>query len=381
MKSVLRVILVVLGVCFFVSINLNNSLAQESIKIGAVISTTGWGALSGIQYKNTMILAEDYLNKKGGINGHSLKIIYEDDESNPAKASIVAKRLIENENVVAIVSAPSGACGKAIGLVARPLNTIVISTSPSRTVYEGNNWVFSVNPPADISSKSTALFMNQFLNVKKLGLMHDAGEWATDDSNQVKKEAAALGIRIVGQEKFQMSDVDFTPTLLKLRRDGADCLYVTSIGPAPAAIAKNLRTIGWNVTVVGSPGVGSRDFLKMAAGNAEGWYLVSFIKYFNSTPEEKLALDLYKAKYKEEMQTMIIGSWDVVFLMAEVIKNVGFPLDKVKIRDGFENIRGFKGALGEYNYYPDDHSGHNIKALKYLKVKGDGWVHSGWEYK
>lgn len=367
--------------CIIFCIKVHTIYAEEPIKIGAIISTTGWGALAGIQYKNGAILAEDYINKRGGVDAHPLKLIYEDDESNPAKASVIAKRLIENENVVAIITMPSGACGKAIGLVSRPLNTLVVSSSPSRKVYEGNTWVFSVTPPTDISGKSTALFMSQYLKVKNVGLMHDAGEWATDDSNLLRDEAAALGIRIVGQEKFQMSEVDFTPSLLKLRERGADCLYVTSIGPAPAAIAKNLKTIGWNVTVVGSPGVGSRDFIKMAAGNAEGWYLVSFLKFFNPSPEEKLVLDLYKAKYKEEMQTMGPNSWDAVFLLAEAIRKVGFPIDKIKLRDTYENIRGFKGAIGEYNYYPSDHTGHSIKSLKYLKVRGQDWVPAGWEFK
>ena len=76
--------------------------AGEPIKIGAVLSVTGVGAGLGVNERNGLILAEKTINAKGGLNGRPIRIIIEDDTSNPDTAVTKVNDLIFNQKVIAI---------------------------------------------------------------------------------------------------------------------------------------------------------------------------------------------------------------------------------------------------------------------------------------
>ena len=77
--------------------------AQEPIRIGAVLSVTGAAAGLGVPERNGAVVAEKAINAKGGIKGRPIKLIVEDDTTNPDTAVTKANDLIFNQKVVALL--------------------------------------------------------------------------------------------------------------------------------------------------------------------------------------------------------------------------------------------------------------------------------------
>ena len=75
----------------------------EPYVIGAVFAITGDASSLGIPERNTAQMLEKMVNDAGGVRGHPLKIVIEDNRGEPAEALNVAKRLVERDNVLAIV--------------------------------------------------------------------------------------------------------------------------------------------------------------------------------------------------------------------------------------------------------------------------------------
>jgi branched-chain amino acid transport system substrate-binding protein len=69
--------------------------------IGVNLELTGRVSSLGVPVKRGLEIATDAINAAGGINGRKLKPIYYDNESDPAKAVILTKRLIDVDNVIA----------------------------------------------------------------------------------------------------------------------------------------------------------------------------------------------------------------------------------------------------------------------------------------
>ena len=72
------------------------------IKFGAVVSVTGVGAGLGVNERYGLPLAEKTINAKGGLKGRSIRIIIEDDTSNPDAAVTKVNDLIFNQKVVTV---------------------------------------------------------------------------------------------------------------------------------------------------------------------------------------------------------------------------------------------------------------------------------------
>ena len=87
----------------------------EPYVIGGVFSVTGRASFLGEPEKNSMEMFADMINESGGINGHKLEVIIYDDEGDPTNTVINVKKLIEKDNVIAIVG-PS-LSGNTLGVI------------------------------------------------------------------------------------------------------------------------------------------------------------------------------------------------------------------------------------------------------------------------
>src|SRR5262245_1408199 len=73
------------------------------LKVGAVLPFSGGVELYGRQAKLGLDLAVKQINKGGGILGRPLEIIYEDDKTNPEAAVDATRKLIDHDQVIAVV--------------------------------------------------------------------------------------------------------------------------------------------------------------------------------------------------------------------------------------------------------------------------------------
>ena len=87
----------------------------ETYKIGALFAVTGFNSPLGTPEKETAQMLEEQINAKGGIKGHKIKVIVYDTESDETKAVTLAKKLIEQDKVLAIIGPSS--TGESLALV------------------------------------------------------------------------------------------------------------------------------------------------------------------------------------------------------------------------------------------------------------------------
>ncbi|MGO8910612.1 MAG: ABC transporter substrate-binding protein, partial [Bradyrhizobium sp.] len=73
--------------------------AQEVYKIGASLGLTGYGSSTDSRWRDGLQLAIAAVNAKGGILGHKLELVYEDNKSTPQQAVVVYRKMMSEDNV------------------------------------------------------------------------------------------------------------------------------------------------------------------------------------------------------------------------------------------------------------------------------------------
>ena len=154
-----------------------------------------------------------------------------------------------------------------------------------------------------------------------------------------------------------------------------------SVGPTQVTVLRNRRDLGMeNILFFQSHGFGSRKNIELAAGAAEG--VLAPLGALNIA-ELLTAYDVqrdvtvkymqdYKAKYNEPLSSFGGHAWDAMHMVIKALTDVGD--DKAKIRDYLENnIKGFVGQHGVFNYSADDHNGLSDKAFAMVIVKDGDW--------
>ena len=80
----------------------------------------------------------------------------------------------------------------------------------------------------------------------------------------------------------------------------------------------------------------------------------------------------YEGRYKEDVSTFGGHAYDALGILVRAVKEAG--LDRAKVRAAIENMKGFVGTAGVFNFSPQDHNGLAIDAFEMLTVKGGKFV-------
>ena len=88
--------------------------AFADIEIGATISETGPASFLGDPEAKTLKMLVEEINAAGGVNGEKLELIVYDDGGDPNKARTFATRLVEDDEVVAVIGGTTTGTSMAI---------------------------------------------------------------------------------------------------------------------------------------------------------------------------------------------------------------------------------------------------------------------------
>ena len=131
-------------ISLFSAVALTSALAAEPIRIGVVVSITGWGGFLGAPMKDAFIAIAEDANRRGGLLGRQIELIIEDDTSNPSTAVIATTKLIRDKRASVIVGPTIVDSGMAMIPTCEQEQTPFVVTSPVPNL--GKKWVFIIGP-------------------------------------------------------------------------------------------------------------------------------------------------------------------------------------------------------------------------------------------
>jgi branched-chain amino acid transport system substrate-binding protein len=351
----------------------------DPILIGAVLSVTGANAPLGAPQRNSLQLAEEQLNKKGGINGRPVKLIILDDESKDDLAAAHIKKLVNDEKVVGIIGSSGSGPSLAMAPIANELQTPMISMGSNIKLVEPvTKWVFKT-PPND------SLYFNHLFdffkekNWKKIGFIHDANAYGTGGKDFLLKAAPEKGFEVVAVESFDGKAVDMKTQLTKIQAAKPDVIVCWGTNPGPAIVTKNRSELGIEIPLFQGGGAANQQFLDLAGDAANGVYITAGkLLVPNTLPDSdplkplvNSYLNDYKAKFNAETNQFGSFAWDAFNIMVNAIQKGG--VDKAKIRDAIEATTNFPGTQASYSFSATDHNGLNKSALVMILVKDRKW--------
>lgn len=381
MSKLLKAALVFLAVILVASLALAaKTPTQEPYVVGAFVSATGPNSTLGTPEKETLEMLAEKINKNGGINGHPLKLIVEDDGTDNTNAVKIANKLINQDKVCALIGGSGTGSSLAVLPIAEANEIPQIAMAAGTKITDPiNKWVFRVAPlDALVVGNIYEYLISQ--KIAKVGIIYDSAGYGTSGRDQLKALAPKYNITIVAEETFGVKDTDMTVQLTKIRTSPAQAVICWGTNPGPAIIAKNMQQLGITLPLFMSHGVANQAFLDQAGSAANGIILPAIRlivadKLPASNPQKKLLLTYAKdfsAQYKKPADHYGGHAYDALNLIVNAMRKVGN--DPAKIRDEIENTKNFAGIGGIFNYSPQNHDGLDSNACVMLKIVKGKWT-------
>lgn len=302
--------------------------AQETIKIGAPIAMSPPGSVAqGKEVRDGLTIAQEVLNKKGGVLGRKIEILYEDHQGIPEKGRAAVEKLITKDKVVAITGEHASSVTLADVEVAHRYNIPLVNTNAWSDavrlkgypqVFNRSNYNTRVaDAMADVIAK---------MKVKNVVAFAENTDYGTGQAEAMKR---AIG-RVAPDVKFtsrilDRAAKDFTPAVLPLKQERPDMVVLIMIPPASYILMNQLYESGvapsrqtWLYD-----GAGVADYPEFWDNVKDaGVGLISFGLYHpkvNLTPLGKEVRELYIAKEKREPNRLIFQAADSLFIIADAI--------------------------------------------------------------
>jgi branched-chain amino acid transport system substrate-binding protein len=374
--------IIVLAVCFVVVLT-TVSPAKETVRIGAILAVTGPASNLGAPEARTLQMLVEDINAKGGVDGKPVELLLKDSGSSPEKAVSFARQLIEEERVLAIIGPSTSGETMAVKNIAEGGKTILLSCAAAEVIVNPvAPHVFKVAPK---DSFAVDLIFDQMkkMGISRVGVLSSNTGFGKAGKEQVEKLAPRHGIQIVANEVYDKTATDLTAEATKLKSARIQAVLNWSIEPAQAIVLKNVKQIGLTVPVFQSHGFANIQYAKAAGTAAEGViFPASRIMVADSLPAnhpQKAVIQAYKkayeSRYKEDVSTFGGHAYDALMILVRAIKEKG--LNREGIRISIENMKGFVGTAGVFNFSPTDHNGLDISAFEMLTVRKGKFITLG----
>ena len=356
------------------------SYAAEPYKVGAVFAITGPAAWLGEPERNSVKMLQEEINAKGGINGHPLELVIEDTVGEETRAVLAVNKLINKDNVLAIVGpSRSGTTMAVIPIVEKAEVPLISCASAQEIVIPVKKWVFKT---AQNDSDGVIKIYEKMkeMNLSKAAIISSTDGYGMEGRKHLKRFAPEMGITVVADETYGPKDTDMTAQLTKVKGTDAQAIINWSIVPGQTTVIKNRRQLGMTIQLFQSPGFGNIKYAQAAGDSAEGLLFPALrllmVDVLPKDHPQKAILTKYKkdyeSKFKSDVTTFGGHAYDALSLVVAALKAVG-P-DRAKIRDHIENTKNFVGTGGVFNYSPEDHVGLHKDALEIYTVKNGAFV-------
>jgi len=356
--------------------------ASADVKIGSVLAVTGPASFLGDPEKKTLEMYVADINAKGGVNGQKLQLVVYDAAGKANEALTFAKRLVDQDKIVAMVGGSTTGATLAMMPVFSEAQIPFISLAGSvRIIQPVQKWVFKT-PHTDTMACEKIFADLKHRKLTKVALISGTGGFGKSMNGQCHKVAANYGIKIIHDETYGPRDTDMTPQLTNIKNTaGVQAVVNPGFGQGPAIVTRNYRQLAIKVPLYQSHGVCSKQYIKLAGDAANGVRLpCAALLIADKLPAgdlQKKVVVAYKSAYEkktgQDVSTFGGHAYDALMILTEAAKRAG-SWDKAKVRDEIEKTKNFIGTGGVVNMSPKDHLGLDLSAFHMLEIKNGDWT-------
>jgi ABC-type branched-subunit amino acid transport system substrate-binding protein len=361
--------------------------SDTEIKLGQTVPHSGPGSLYGVLGR----VGEAYfqmLNEKDGINGRKIKFLTLDDAYSAPKCVEATRRLVEQEEVLALFgslgTAPQTAVHKYLNSKGVP--QLLLNTGASKWNDPKNNkWTMAGLP---LYPTEARILARHVLNVKpeaKVGILYQNDDFGRDFLGPFKKVLADAGgkAQVIMEQTYDLSDPTVDSQLINLSKSGADVFYNITTGKAASQSIRKVAELGWKPLQLLSAGSTGRSILS-AAGfeNANGIVAIRYAKdagvpRWQNDPDV-MAFDELRRKYLPNVDpdnTIAFAGYGQVVTMAEILRRCGDDLTRENVLKQANHLAGFHSPFFldgvTYSYTPEDYT--PMKTLYISIFNGKDW--------
>ena len=361
--------------------------SSSVINIGMISPLTGPFAPLGAGNKEGAEIAVSQINQAGGIDGHKVNLIIDDDRTDPSQA-LVDFNALQGQGVAAILGSSLSDSASAVAPRAERAQIPYLSLSPvDQTVNPVEPYVFLV--PAVTPTYTTRLM--QWLKsegITKIAVGYDKDNvYATNGYHSTLHAAPGYGVKVVDSETFETTTTDFSGTVTHVAASGAQAFLPWVTGAASVILTKTFAgaNLGTKTRLVMTTSDATPLYAKPAGAAANGVVMsASPAVIGGDLPSSPLKTEIQKlsvpfaAKYGGQPSEFAADAYSGAEILFAALKKATPSFSNSDLQAALNHLSVLTPD-GQVNFTSSSHSGLNPDDVVMVTVQNGVFQPTPWE--
>ncbi len=349
---------------------------KDEIVIGEYGSLTGNDATFGQSTKKGVELALDELtaSAQGKIGGLPVRAVAEDDQGRAEEAATVVQKLINQDQVVAVIGEVASSRSLAAAPICQAAGVPMISPSSTNpAVTEKGDFIFRMCFIDPFQGTVMAKFTAQNLGLKRVAILKDLkSDYSVGLAKFFTDAFQQLGGTIVAEQTYSAGDQDFRAQLTALKAKNPQAIFLPGYYTEAGLIARQAKELGIAAPILGGDGWESDQLIQIGGDALNGCYYSNHFAVDNPDPRLQDFIRKFKTKYGADPDAIAGLAYDAATVLFQSMQKLsesdpaafkglsatkaGSPDRKAatrKLRDLIATTTNFPGVTG--NITLDEH--------------------------
>jgi branched-chain amino acid transport system substrate-binding protein len=232
------------------------------------------------------------INSRGGLAGHPVKVVFDDDGGDPQRAIAIARRMVDRDGVLAFFATYMVTTLPAVLPYLEQQRIPMIGSSNGSEAADHSPMVFNPQTGADLGTAwSYPLALTSQSDKRNVAVLYcSEASTCVNQYNGVKRIAPEAGMRIVYAGQMSIAQPDYTAQMLAARNAGADVVMCICDPPTQIRMIRSAHRQEWRPVFSATYSM-DQEQIKAGGDDVEGLLASATTVPYSTSPKMKAYLD------------------------------------------------------------------------------------------
>ena len=338
-------------------------VTDTEVVLGSYTDLSGPVAIWGVGATNGARIRFDQANADGGVHGRLIRFVVEDTTYQLPKAIQAANKLINRDDIFAMLLA-----------VGTPMNNAIMPQQfeagvPNLFPISGGRQMVEPFHPMKFTQRGiyydeVRAAVRHFVEnegKQRICVIHHESDYGQEIVDAAEDQLAAMGMAVAARTAHKPTESEFTAAVLRLREAECDMVAMATVHRDTILVLDTARKMGWeNVAWVGNNAAYGQVVADHESG--EGYYAFTHMAKIYPDEEKSPAVqawwDHYVALYGDEPGIAAMEGYRAADLTLLALENAGRDLTVDALLKSVESITDYTDIFGyRVSFSPEKHGG------------------------
>jgi len=331
-------------------------VTKDEVKIGSFQALSGAAAIIGQSMTAGMKAYFNYVNDNGGVFGRKINLLVADDQLNPAKTTVEVKRLVENDNVFAIVGGlgTPGCLAVVDYLNNAKVPFVYQGSGASVLAIPPKNYVFTVQPNYTLEGNIMIRHMYTNLKARRIAIVYRNADDGKEEYLAAKEALERFNLKPVAEIAINPSATDFSTEMTKLVAAKPDAIILMAFIQQAPQFIKQAKQYGLSkAKIVGTYSISDASLITLTGKDSEGVQAMAWVNVDFSNPDQDVFKIYGKYNNNQMPNAYAIAGMIAAEIFTEGLRRTGADLTRDKLVKALETLNKWTGVVAhEITYGP-----------------------------